>query len=653
MQNPIALQRNHISKLLLAGLLCLAIGLITLLCPAEAHAKSYSMPKVDIEATATNDGDLEVVEKRTFDFDGDFSAVWWYFDDLPDGSQIKIDQVELTANGKTATLPSVPFQSSWRSSGGPGKSAYSLDGVENAVYVFFDLSDESATITLHYTVLNAVQVYNDTAELYWQFVGEGWAEDSDNVSLTLNLPVKDGSEIVKGETLSAWGHGPLDATVAINDATGQITCDVPHLTAGSYAEIRVACSPEWFVGVTQKDPNAHFDSARLETIKSEEQAFADEANRERVVALVSLIVCILVCLAICIWALWSFNRYGKELKPTFTEKYWRDVPVKGEHPAVIGRLMRFDEESNNDLTVTLLHLVNKGAVLINKASYEKNGLLGAKTVEDYYLSRAPGYEAKLSNEIDRLAFDFLFKTVGGGAESVWLSSIADYAKDNPTEFSDKLADWQGEVTARTINGKYFEPYSKAKRATMATVAIAVFAILLIVSIFFDNFLMLIPGIITLVFLLILSRFMDRRTQKGADAYARCEALKRWLKDFSRLKERPVLDIKVWGEFLVYAYLFSIADEVIDELRETVPELFVEDTTLAASSYYVPWWYIYSSHSMAGSGMPSFANTFTTSINNSVSAIQSAANGNFSSGGGFGGGFSGGGGGGFGGGGGAR
>lgn len=653
MQNPIALQRNHISKFLFVGLLCLAIGLVISLCPAQAQAKSYSMPQVDIEATATSDGDLKVIEKRTFDFDGDFTAVWWYFDDLPSGSQITIDQVELTANGKTTSLPSVPFQPSWRSSGGPGKSAYSFDGAEDAAYVFFDLSDESATITLHYTVLNAVQVYNDTAELYWQFVGEGWAEDSDDVSLTLNLPIKEGDKIVKGETLSAWGHGPLDATVAINDETGQVTCNVPHLPAGSYAEIRVACSPEWFAGVTQKDPNAHLDSARLDTIKSEEQAFADAANRERVVMLASLIVCIIVCLAVCIWALWSFNRYGKEFKPTFIEKYWRDVPAKGEHPAVIGRLMRFDEESNNDLTVTLLHLVNKGAVLINKASYKKNGLLSTKTVEDYYLSRAPGYEAKLSNEIDRLAFDFLFNTVGGGAESVWLGSIADYAKDNPTEFSDKLADWQGEVTARTINGKYFEPYSKAKRATMTTVAIVVFAVLLIVSIFFDNLLMLIPGVITLVFLLILSRFMDRRTQKGADAYARCEALKRWLKDFSRLKERPVLDIKVWGEFLVYAYLFGIADEVIDELHETVPELFVEDASIAASSYYVPWWYIYSSHSMTGSGMPSFADTFTTSINNSISAIQSAANGNFSSGGGFGGGFSGGGGGGFGGGGGAR
>lgn len=153
--------------------------------------------------------------------------------------------------------------------------------------------------------------------------------------------------------------------------------------------------------------------------------------------------------------------------------------------------------------------------------------------------------------------------------------------------------------------------------------------------FFDNFLMVIPGVITMVFLLIISRFMERRTQKGADAYAKCEALKRWLKDFSRLKERPVLDIKVWGEFLVYAYLFGVADEVIDELRDTVPELFTEDATLAASSYYVPWWYIYSTHSMTN-GMPSFANSFASSINQSVAAVQSAASGNFSSGGGFGG-----------------
>ena len=653
MQNRSLLHSETILKVLLAAAFCLVVGFIALANPALAYAKSYTMPSVDIEATADTKGDLSVTETRTFDFDGSFTAVWWYFDNLPYGASIEITGVEITANDKTSTLSSVPFQSSWRSSGGPGKAAYSFDGVDDAAYVFFDLSDTTADITLRYTVLNAVQVYSDTAELYWQFVGEGWAEDSENVSLTLNLPVPANEKIVKGETLSAWGHGPLDATVRIDDATGQITCDVPHLTAGSYAEIRVGCDPEWFAGVLQSDSNAHFDQNRLDSIKNEEQSYADQANQERATMLISLIVAIVACLAACIWALWSFNRYGKELKPNFTDKYWRDVPVQGEHPAVIGRLIRFDKESNTDLTVTLLHLINEGAVLINKGSYQKDSLLGGKTVEDYYLSKAQGYEAKITNEIDRLAFNFVFDTVGGGAESVWLTSISQFAEENPTVFSNKIAAWQGEVTARTIHGEYFEPYSKAKRATMATVAIALFAVLLLAGMFFDNIFMVIPGIFTMALLLILSRFMDRRTQKGADDYAKCEALKRWLKDFSRLNERPVLDIKVWGEFLVYAYLFGVADEVIDELRNTVPGLFEQDATLAATSYYVPWWYIYSAHHVAGSGLGSFADSFSRQVNDSFSAISSGADGNFSSGGGFGGGFSMGGGGGFGGGGGAR
>lgn len=657
MQTTSRFQGNLFLKIIFVLVLCASIFTTLIvssaLFPTSAQAKSYTMPKVTIEASSDNDGDLHVSETRTFDLDGSFSAVWWTFDNLPSGSQIDIDSVAITANNTTTALTSVPFQTSWRTSGGPNKSAYSIDGVEDTVYVFFDLTDTTADITLHYTVKNAVQLYDDTAELYWQFVGSGWAEDSENISLALDLPIPAGSEITKGETISAWGHGPFDATVAIDDTTGQITCQVPHLPAGSFAEIRVACDPEWFAGIGQDDPNAHLDSQRLDTIKNEEQAYAQQTNSERMIMLASLIVSILVCLAACIWALWSFNRYGKELKPTFTEKYWRDVPVEGEHPAVIGRIMRFDDESNDDLTVTLLHLVNKGAVLINKANYQKDGLLGKKTIEDYYLSKAPGYESNLTNEIDRLAFELIFETVGSGAESVWLAQIQQFAKENPSLFSDKIADWQGEVTARTIHGNYFEPYSKAKRATMSTVAIALFAILIVAAMLFDNFFMLIPGVITMAFLLILSRFMDRRTQKGADAYARCEALKRWLKDFSRLKERPVLDIKVWGEFLVYAYLFGVADEVIDELRNTVPELFTDDEAIAVSSYYVPWWYIYSSHAMMANGMSSFASSFSSSLNDSLASISSAAAGNFSSGSGFGGGFSGGGGGGFGGGGGAR
>ena len=204
MQNRSYLQRNHLLHIVLVLAFCLGIGFCLTSSPTAAFAKSYTMPEVQIEANADSAGDLSVSEDRTFDFDGSFTAVWWNFNNLPSGAGIEIESVEVTAGGKTTTLSSVPFQTSWRSAGGPSKAAYSFDGAEDAVYAFYNFDDEEATVTLNYRVLNAVQIYNDTAELYWQFVGKGWAEDSDNISLILNMPVPAGEKIVKGETISAW-----------------------------------------------------------------------------------------------------------------------------------------------------------------------------------------------------------------------------------------------------------------------------------------------------------------------------------------------------------------------------------------------------------------------------------------------------------------
>ena len=64
-------RRNAV--LFCAALLALACALVAL-APGQAHAKSYTMPKVDIQAQVETDGALQVNEQRTFDFDGDFSG---------------------------------------------------------------------------------------------------------------------------------------------------------------------------------------------------------------------------------------------------------------------------------------------------------------------------------------------------------------------------------------------------------------------------------------------------------------------------------------------------------------------------------------------------------------------------------------------------
>ena len=225
--------------------------------PQQAHAKSYEMPHTTINATVQPNGDLHVVEQRTFDFSGTFTAVWWNFDSLPSGSDIKINSVGMGSSAKSLSeFPSVPFQLDWRESGGPGGDAYSFDKPKNTVYVFFSVEDEVDVVQLDYTVTKAAQAYSDVGELYWQFVGSGWAEDSSDVTMTLNLPVASGAKITVGENVRAWGHGPLDATVAIND-DGTVSYSVPHVNAGSYAEARVVFPVEWLSGIVSGADNMH------------------------------------------------------------------------------------------------------------------------------------------------------------------------------------------------------------------------------------------------------------------------------------------------------------------------------------------------------------------------------------------------------------
>ena len=151
-------RRNAV--LFCAALLALACALVAL-APGQAHAKSYTMPKVDIQAQVETDGALQVTEQRTFDFDGDFSAVWWAFDGLPQNASLKINGVRManvdadgTVVGDWTTLPSEAFVLGWRESGGPGKDSYSFDAPKNSVYVFFNASDDRRIIDLAYTVGN-------------------------------------------------------------------------------------------------------------------------------------------------------------------------------------------------------------------------------------------------------------------------------------------------------------------------------------------------------------------------------------------------------------------------------------------------------------------------------------------------------------------
>ncbi|MEG0322744.1 MAG: DUF2207 domain-containing protein, partial [Raoultibacter sp.] len=464
------------------------------------------------------------------------------------------------------------------------------------------------------------------------------------------LPVPQGQSVIAGDNVKAWGHGPLDGVVTINE-DGSITYKVDKVNAGQYAEARVVFPVEWLTNLSG-DGLALRNTSHLDEVLKEEQGWADQANRDRMLSLIFVIACGVISVLLLAWAIWLYFRWGREYKPDFTEQYWRDVPSDQDHPAVIARLWRWNRESNDDLTATLMYLSHKGAIQINKGSYEEPGSLGrTKIVDDYYLTKVPAVAAELTDPIDKKAMEILFDVVAKGSDSLWFNTIQQYGKDNPERFMDELTSWQGLVTAAVNKRDFFEAKGERYQWLIFGIAIAFGLLGGFFSFTMANFIPLIFVVPVVIAMVVIANYMPRRSREGNNLDAKCKALRNWLKDFSALDERPPTDVKVWGQFMVYAFVFGIASEVIKSLQMKVPEMFQDDGTMMVG--YVPWWFWYStSYGAHGNVMPSAGDMLQTSVANTIgtaSAAMSAAEGNFSSGGGFGGGFSGGGGGGFGGG----
>lgn len=108
-------------------------------------------------------------------------------------------------------------------------------------------------------------------------------------------------------------------------------------------------------------------------------------------------------------------------------------------------------------------------------------------------------------------------------------------------------------------------------------------------------------------------------------------LKLFLDEFSKIDTREVIEVHTWDEYLMYAYLFGIADKVAKQLKNMYPEVLVDNNIDFDTLMYIN--YVSTSSVKAASVAQSRAESY------------SSGGGGFSSGGGGGGSFGGGGGGG--------
>ena len=592
---------NHLKLLVLISFFLLLPAFST-----TAFAKSFSFTSVNVDLHVNPDGSIDLIENRTFDFEGDFS--WATYEVFIKGAT-DITSFEVLENGQ-------PFQQSPAGTAGTVNIAKSPNAIKAQWY--FNASDQQRTFTFKYRALDAVKVFTDVAEVNWKVIGAGWDESARNVKATVHLPV--GAE---KSQIKAWGHGPLNGNVSIVNGN-TIDYTVSGLPSHTFVETRVTFPPALVPQASRRVSND-----RLPTILSEEKEWANQANAKRRLARAgNAFGVILPFLTLTAgFVLWLI--FGKEHKVDTKLDYFRELPYDYP-PAITGYLWRFGNVEVSDLTATLMDLARRGWLKITETKKEKQGFFGSKIEYDYELELLDEPKDKLQNfEAQMIAY--FFRTIGND-KTVTMEEVKDYAKSHTTSFQGFMKKWKKSIKTAGKKNRFIEPTGTIMMSVNIFVgaAVAITGVVLLTEGMYGGIVSLVLGITQALF----SGLFRRRTKEGAQQLSKWAAFRRFLLHFSNLKEAAPSSMIIWEHYLVYAVTLGVATQVIKQLKVVIPEA-------TAAHYSGPVWF-HSSRGMEGfGGLEGLQNSFTQMTNAASSAMSSGSGG----GGGFSGGGGGGGGGG--------
>ena len=248
-------------------------------------------------------------------------------------------------------------------------------------------------------------------------------------------------------------------------------------------------------------------------------------------------------------------------------------------------------EENSAIGAWLLRWTRAGYVRVEEA--EKKTILGTRTEPSILFFPPP---APLPDPCEQKLYDLLMRA-SGGDNILQEKELYRWAKKHYTEmdsWTESLSQ-EGERRLRDLGA-------------VATVKEKVFFGLIPVS-------------------------RTRLTPYGEELVNQLLGFKKYLQDFTIINERKPVEVQLWDDYLVFATLFGIADQVAKDFEALYPKYFQDRVEMDAMDYYVTMSLI---RTMSSAGVRG------ASSGRSAAASSSSSGGGGSTSFGGGGGFSGGG-----------
>ncbi len=573
-----------------------------------AADRSYTIPLINEDLFVQNDGTLHVTEVIHYSFSGTYNGI---YRDIPVNSSQKISNIKVTSQGAYSNFKLIDQGTTQRIQ----------------VYLYSDpgktipITDQNVNVTIDYDFLHGINIYNDVAELQYKLVGTEWAVNIGQVVANIHLNSSQGVQY--------WLNPPYYAT------NSSWQNNILHITSktintGQYFEVRMVIPKNQFAA-NPVNANIKNQNGLNEIIKVQN----DYQNGLNFKTILYSILAILMFLALFI-PLLIYLRFGREPKIEYRAEYERDIPTN-DPPAIVNAICgpgfskKVGKPDMDGFKATIMDLINRKYLLLEKEPSDKEGY---GISDSMFLKLNSGMDSSSLKEFELDVLNFLGQFEEEGLIS--LDRISEDLSDRETakSFRDTYNNWIEHIKSKFLDdnelNKFFnrkgDIYLKIFGGVSIVVSVAVFIFTISDSLPAATVALLMSivlGVVAIISIIMPEKIAGQWTTYGEEYDAKWHNFKKYIQDFSLIKEYPPESIVIWNKYLVYATALGAADAV-----KKAMELYLPKEQLDGSDIYMFHYY---------GGYFLLSSAFDTGINTASASSSDGFGGVGNVGGGFGGG----------------
>jgi uncharacterized membrane protein len=535
-----------------------------------ANDNSYSIPLINEDLYVQSDGTLHVKEVIHYSFIGTFHGI---YRDIPLTGSQQISDVKVTSTGAYSNYTIIN------------------DGTTKRIQVFLysnpektiPITNRNVDVTIQYNFLNGINVYNDVAELQYKLVGQSWAVAVGKVVANIHVNSSQG--------VKYWLNPPYYATNSSwnNNALQVTSTSIP---SGQFFEVRMVIPKSQFVA---NPVNANRINANgLSSIIKIQNDYQNSLNfKTTLYSLLSILMFLALFIPLIIYL-----RYGREPKIDYNAEYERDIPTN-DPPAIVnaicgsGLSKKIGNPDMDGFKATIMDLINRKYLLLEKEHSEKEGY-GLDAAMSLKVNSSMDCSVLEEFELDVLNFLKRFEEDG-------LISMERISNDlsNPeiaNSFRNTYNNWASHIKSKFLDdnelNKFFNRKGDSLLKTFGGIGLVVAVIVFIFTIT-DTLpaarvallMSIILGLVSIISIILPEKIAGQWTTYGEEYDAKWRNFKKYIKDFSLMKEYPPDSITIWNKYLVYATALGAADAVKKAMELNVPTEQLETSEIYMFHYF--------------------------------------------------------------------